>query len=79
MQLEKQSSSPGWEEQQTCIQGGVLGQGNAGCLGKQTRHGDALGLEPLIQGIQSICVDAVCHSELRNLQCFGSSSMCCRV
>lgn len=54
---------------QTCIQHRMLRQSNASCLCKQTRHGDALGLEPLIQGIQGICVDAVCHSELWDLHC----------
>ena len=56
------------EVQQTCIQHGMFRQGNPGRFGKETRHGDSFWLEPLIQSIQGVCVDAVCYSELRNLQ-----------
>ena len=46
----------------------MLRQGDTGRLGEEARHGDAFWLEPLIQSVQGICVDAVCYSELRNLQ-----------
>jgi hypothetical protein len=45
----------------------VLREGDAGGLGQQARHSDALGLEPLVQRVQFVCRHCVRHPELWHL------------
>lgn len=45
----------------------VAGQCHTHCLGQQCGHGDAVGLQALVQRVKLVSLDAHGHAELRHL------------